>query len=240
MEVLKITAEGPATSFRYPHFMQGVQPSFDVPPPATIYGHVCSVLGEWIDPVGVQFAIHFTYKKKIADMEHTHVLWPSSGRLPGRKEPKTAEGAVNPFRREILFGPRLVLYINKPEWAEAFRSPRYAVALGRSQDLFMYTGVETVKLERSDHAYLEHTLLPYELNRYIGQGITVLMPRWLDYQHNRTPTFARYLVLMRRRHSRDFLRYEAEAPLEYWVDPTSPEIEGDRLGLFFHGWVDTP
>lgn len=52
MQVLKIVLEGVTTSFRYPHFMLGVQPSFPPPPPATIYGHVCSALGEWVAPEG--------------------------------------------------------------------------------------------------------------------------------------------------------------------------------------------
>ena len=33
MKVLKIVAEGLTTSFRYPHFMQQIHPSFQMPPP---------------------------------------------------------------------------------------------------------------------------------------------------------------------------------------------------------------
>ena len=50
MRVLKVTLEGITTSFRYPHFMVNVQPSYRMPPPATIYGHICSALGEWVSP----------------------------------------------------------------------------------------------------------------------------------------------------------------------------------------------
>jgi len=46
MRVLKVVAEGPITSFRYPHFMQQIHPSFQMPPPATIYGHISSALGK--------------------------------------------------------------------------------------------------------------------------------------------------------------------------------------------------
>lgn len=74
MRVLKVVAEGVTTSFRYPHFIQQVQPTFPMPPPATIYGHIASALGEWFDPTGVQFAYHFTYAAKIRELEHTILL----------------------------------------------------------------------------------------------------------------------------------------------------------------------
>ena len=69
MQVLKIVAEGAITSFRYPHFMQGVQPTYEMPPPATLYGHIASALGEWFDPQGVQFAICFSFLKRAQEVE---------------------------------------------------------------------------------------------------------------------------------------------------------------------------
>jgi len=237
MKVLKVVAEGLTTSFRYPHFMQGVQPTFEMPPPATIYGHICSVLGEWFDPMGVQFAIHFSFRAHAEDLEHTHVLSPTTGKLPETDLPKTLEGAVNPFRRSILFWPRLVLYVNRPDWIEHFRSPRYPVALGRSQDLFSYTNVEIIQLEQATNVYFEHTLAPYSFARRTALGVVVLMPRFLDYSRNRHPTFGRYVVLHRRAHTRDFLHMSGEAKTTYWMDPTAPQIDGEGLGLAFHTWV---
>ncbi|MGB9803124.1 CRISPR-associated protein Cas5 [Desulfofundulus sp.] len=237
MEVLKIVAEGITTSFRYPHFMQGVQPTFEMPPPATIYGHICSALGEWVVPEGIKFAYHFTYQAKFDDVEHTHVLNASSGKLPGTKVAKVLEGAVNPFKRTILFKPRLVLYINKPEWESAFRSPRYPVVLGRSQDLFTYKSVKVVKLIASKKAYFEHTLAPYRMAMQTGRGYVVLMPRFLDYQRGRVPVFARYLVLHQRVYSDEMIRHQSMEEQIYWVDPESPQEKGAFLGLLFHTFV---
>src|SRR2546429_5369568 len=141
MHVLKVVAEGLTTSFRRPHFMHGIQPTFRMPPPATIYGHICSALGEVIPPEGVAFAYHFISRIGFDDIEHTHVLNISSGKLPGTKYSKVLEGRVNPFKRELLFQPKLTLYLNHPEWIDAFRSPHYTVVLGRSQDLFTYTSL---------------------------------------------------------------------------------------------------
>jgi CRISPR-associated protein Cas5t len=235
MRVLKVVAEGLTTSFRYPHFMQQIHPSFQMPPPATIYGHICSALGEWFDPTGVQFAYHFTHQGqgRNVDVEHIIVLSPSGGNLPGTKIPKVLQGNVNPFERELLFRPRLTLYVNRPEWEPAFRSPRYAVVLGRSQDLFTYTHVGVVELEQADRAYFEHTLAPHEMALRTMRGITVLMPRYLDYARNRAPTFSRYVVIGKQVMSDEFIQFGDRSNGPYWVDPTTPEAKGAHLGLAF-------
>lgn len=232
MRVLKVVAEGVTTSFRYPHFMQQIHPSFPMPPPATIYGHICSTIGEWIDPDGVQFAYHFTYQGRAIDLEHIIVLSASGGRLPGTQTPKVLEGNVNPFHRELFFKPRLVLYINRPEWESAFRSPRYAVVFGRSQDLFTYTAVSTVDLVQAERAYFEHTLAPHGMAIQLGRGTAITMPRWLNYERNRAPSFGQYLVLQERVYlPTDALRFEQVTYGPYWTDPTTPEEKGAHLGL---------
>lgn len=235
MRVLKVVAEGQVTSFRYPHFLMGTQPTFEMPPPATIYGHIASALGEWFDPTGVQFGMHFTYTRKFVDVESTILLTPSTGRLKGTRLPKVLEGASGPLNRELLFQPRLTLYLNRPEWAPAFRSPRYVVSMGRSQDLFSYTDVREVELQESTSAYLEHTLAPFEMSRRTGRGIAVLMPLYLDWSRNRYPTFQRYVVIHGRVHSRDLLLLQDE-PLCFWVDPTSREIGGDQMAIPMLAW----
>ncbi len=246
MRMLKVVLEGTTTSFRYPHFMMGVHPSFPMPPPSTIYGHICSTLGEWFDPRGgegeppVMFAYHFTASESFEDLEHIHVLKAATGVLPsssaGGESPKAKvlEGATNPFRRTILFQPRLVLYLNRPEWEAAFRRPRYAVVLGRSQDLATYTSISVLDLVPSEEAYFEHTLLRYEMAAQTSVGIVTLMPRWIDYARNREPSFARYLLLQRRIASQELVRFTQGG---FLTDPTSPSIGGKQLGLVFHSFV---
>lgn len=236
MRVLKIVLEGTMTSFRYPHFILSVQPSFPMPPPATIYGHICSALGEWVDPDGVAFAYHFTYSGEGVDLEHIHSVSASTGKLPGTKIPKVMEGNINPFQRSVLFQPRLVLYLNKPEWLEHFRSPRYPVVLGRSQDLACYTSVEVIELERRQEVYFEHTLLPYQMATQTAVGVVSMMPRWLNYWQNRQPTFARYLLLQQTVLSNKLLRFE-DSPSSYWSDTTAPTYKGFPLGLVFHSFT---
>ena len=233
MKVLKIIAEGITTSFRYPHFMLQIHPSFQMPPPATIYGHICSALGEWFNPCGVEFAYHFTHQGHVRDIEHIILLAPpksSRSKLPDTQISKVLEGNVNPFERELIFEPRLTLYINRPDWEEAFRSPRYAVCLGRSQDLFTYTEISVVELQQSENVYLEHTIIPHRMGQRIGRGVSVLMPRYLDYNQNRRPQFSQYTVLTDRVSL-------SNGDAAHWIDPSAPEYRGNHLGLIFHNFV---
>jgi CRISPR-associated protein Cas5t len=238
MRVLKIEAEGITTSFRYPHFMHGIHPTYDMPPPATIYGHICSAVGEWVEPEGLRFAYHFTTAGRVVDLEHIIVSWRGKGTLPGTDGLPTAlEGSVNPFARHLLFRPKLVLYLNRPEWAQAFRSPRYAVVLGRSQDLFTYTRVTTLDLVGAEQAYLEHTLLPYEMATRTDRGYTILMPRYVDYAAGRKPTFARYLVLQDHVPTARLRQFGSGDRQNWRVDPESERMDGVQRGVVFHTFV---
>ncbi|MBW2306943.1 MAG: CRISPR-associated protein Cas5 [Deltaproteobacteria bacterium] len=239
MRVLKVVAEGLTTSFRYPHFMQQIHPSYQMPPPATIYGHICSALGEWFDPKGVKVSYHFTHHGYFKDIEHIIVLSPTKGKLPGTKMPKVLEGKVNPFEREIFFQPRLTLYLNQLAWEQAFRSPRYAVTLGRSQDLFTYTHVGVIELKQAYCAYFEHTLVPHKWTLQTMSGVTVLMPRYLDYGRGRTPVFTKYVALKERVHlpREDTVRLSNLSYGPFWVDPTTPEVKGEYMGLAFLSFI---
>ncbi len=229
MQVLKVVAEGLVTSFRYPHFMWQKQPSYELPPPATIYGHLCSAMGEWLDPRGLRFAYHFTYSGKVEDMEHIH-----------------AGNTVMPFHRELLFQLRLTLYLNRPEWEQAFRQPRYVVVLGRSQDLFTYTSVSQITVEQTERAYYEHTLLPYDdWSTRVLAGNAAMMPRFVDYTRRREASFGRYLALSSKivddpdtigKDSNRVRRY-ADSPLP-WVDPEVRDRNTLARGLVWHSFVE--
>lgn len=238
MRVLKVVAEGVTTSFRRPHFMIGIQPTFRMPPPSTIYGHVCSALGELVPPEGIAFAYHFRAISSFYDLEHVHMVASSGGKLKGTSHPKVQEGSIQPYKRELLFQPRLTLYLNRPEWFEAFRHPRFAVTLGRSQDLFTYTSVEQIELQQEPVAYVEHTILPHTMAPVVGRGLTELLPRYLEHTHTGVSTSARYVLLEDRVHSSAFWEEEdLSGSRLFWVDPTTAVDAGAHLGLFFHTFV---
>lgn len=230
-------------SFRYPHFLIGRQITFDMPPPSTIYGHIASAVGEWIDPKPLKFAYHFTFSAKGSDLEHQHIISRGKGRFEvgGKKYPTATSGIIQPHYRDFLFDCRLTLYLSPASLAEAFRNPCFCVNFGRSQDLARIVSVEEVELQEAKGAYLESTLLPFSMRRYTGKGITVLMPRYISPPPEREPSFARYIILHDRLFAGDvdtprqkLLQYEDD---RWWVDPSTPLVEGVHAGIVFHSFV---
>jgi len=253
MQVLKVELEAPTTSFRYPHFMVGRHPTFDMPPPATIYGHVCSVCGKLLGLDDFRFGYRFTYSARADDLEHLHIIEPKGGRAnfewAGEKIPKNIEGTVVPTMRDFLFDAKMTLYLDRPDLLAAFACPRYAVGLGRSQDLATITCVQEVELQRADRAYFEHTLLPAETRLWLERGLVVTMPRYLEYARGRAPHFDHYLILQDR-----VFAFDHEAPdligalgtdlakpvpegMELWVDPDTDDHHGARRAVWLHGFV---
>jgi len=261
--VAKVTIEAPVVSFRYPHFLIGRQPSFDVPPPSTIFGHIASALGEWPSSP-IEFAYAFYSRGRARDLEHQHIISRTSGKLPGnvvdplwcppdpkpgkkltkkQLEPrlltKTTEAVVQPHERDFLFDVRLELYVSPVELADAFRSPVFTVVLGRSQDLASVQRVEIVDLQPTDRGYLERTILPAEMRRRLPWGVTTLMPRYIGPAPERRAAFAPYIVLREPVYvgdesaTRKLLRIEGEQD-RWWMDPTTPEDRGGNRLLWFH------
>ncbi len=200
MRVLKIELEGLTTSFRYPHFLVGRQPSFPMPPPATIYGHIASVLGAYPNPDSFRFAYTFTHSGSVDDYEHTWLIKVDRS-ARGWQHPANISANMNPTLRQIFYAPKLTLYLETPhldEWYQAFLEPRYPVALGRSQDLASYQNVQIIQLQTSDTGYYDHTLLPWSYRPRVRVGQGILMPRIISTENRRDVTWARFVSLENR------------------------------------------
>jgi CRISPR-associated protein Cas5t len=261
--VAKVTIEAPVVSFRYPHFLIGRQPSFDVPPPSTIFGHIASALGEW-PSAPIRFAYAFHSRGRARDLEHQQIISRTSGKLPGdvvdplwrppepkpgkkltkkqqmpRLLEKTTEAVVQPHQRDFLFDVRLELYLDPSDLAEAFRSPVFTVVLGRSQDLASVRRVEVIDLLPAEKGYLERTIVPGELRRRLPWGVTTLMPRYIGPAPERRAAFAPYIVLREpvyvgdEKVTRRLLNINGEKE-HWWMDPTTTEDRGGRRLLWFH------
>jgi CRISPR-associated protein Cas5t len=220
--VLKVVIAGAVTSFRYPHFIQGVHPTYEMPPPSTIYGLLCAVTGEFEPREELEFGFHFTHEGKFRDLEHIHLSVPY--------------GQANPFQRELLFNPCLTLYLAPERYADAFARPRYPLAFGRSQDLMTRIGdVEIVTLERADRAYFEHTLLPGNYAPRFQRTIAVTMAQFID--HRRVPTWGKYAILKDRTIYPDPGDLFRDSYEPVWVDPTAPPFQGLLRGVVLHRFV---
>ncbi len=226
MQVLKIVAEGMVTSFRYPYFVQGVHPTFEMPPPATIYGHVCSAVGHYIAPESTRFAYHFSYEGRFKDYEHL-LFFPD-------------DSPLKPATRELLFRPKLTLYLSNVALIDAFRRPRYAVTLGRGQDLMTYKpSPKIVTLESAEQAYFERTILPLDDAPAFGDyAYTVTMPRYIDPR--RQVTNGHYAVITKHVEfpNEGTLLFEGRPTQTYLVDPEEIHpLSGLKRGVIWHDWV---
>ncbi len=249
MEVLRVELEAPVCSFRYPHFLVGRQLTFEMPPPATIYGHVASALGDFPDPHSFRFAYTFTTTGKGEDLENQHIIVPGGSRpfaIGGVAYPSSTGATVQPTHRQFLFGCRMTLYVDRLDLEDAFRRPRFTVILGRSQDLAAYNKVERVELLSAELGYYEDTILPADFRRRTGRGTTVLMPRYVAPPPHREAAFERYIVLRDRIFdglgaatdlgSRQMLRFEGE-DTKLLVDPDSTQCRGAHRALAFHSFA---
>lgn len=249
LRVARVVIRAPICSFRYPHFLIGRQPSFEMPPPSTIYGHVASALGELPAPDSFRFGYDFRFVSKGSDLEHQHIITAGGQAFDteGKKTRTSVQATVQPHLRDFLFKPELTLYLDRPDLAAVFRSPVFCVILGRSQDLAEIVGVEEVELEEQIGAYFEHTLLPFSYRASVGRGITVWMPRYIEPPPTREPHFDRFIVL----HERIFggqiengesvgvnrLLLRAGQTVGWWVDPSTPGDHGVHRGVVFHSFT---
>jgi len=260
MRVLKVVLDGITTSFRYPHFLVGRHPSLPMPPPSTVYGHICSAFGSFINPSGLCFAYSFSYAGVGDDVEHLQIIEKvmtrkrvRSGirsrrvRKKGEAVPENIRVQVGPVARELLLFPHLELYVGAnsekllDELRQAFSSPVYPVVLGRSQDLCSYRLIELVELERSTEAYFEHALLPWEYRMRTTAGFMVRMPRFIDPANRRRVVWGDYLVLTGRALLEEGppgpTRVSAQNGKLEWVDPTTPPVRGRRRAVVWHTFV---
>jgi|YNPNPStandDraft_1061719.scaffolds.fasta_scaffold06280_4 CRISPR-associated protein Cas5t len=246
MRAAKVVIGAATASFRHPFFVVGRQPTFDMPPPSTIFGHCASALGRWPARSEFWFGIHFTFRSRARDLEHQHVTTSLSQAsrifVPTAEGPAraTTEVSVQPVLRDFLFGVRMTLYLPLV-FADAFRNPVYPVVLGRSQDLAEIERVEEIDLVVHDRARLEHTLLPQSLRPGVTAGTTALLSRFVGEPPERPAEFAQYIIL----HEPVFVGGPGDSPRTFIhfdgadlgalrCDPTERDDEGYYRGVWIH------
>lgn len=157
---IRITLAAYTASFRVPSFI-GHQLTLPVPPLSTIYGLLSAAAGRWVLPEEVAWlAFRCDYESKAVDLEAIYQFdRPDESALPAPKPyPKTRKV----LNREFLTMPHLTLYLPS-EWAAVFIRPRYALLLGRTQDVASAECIKPVTLEPVSEGDVTGVLLPLEL-----------------------------------------------------------------------------
>ena len=221
-----------------------------MPPPATIYGHLAGVLGEWFEPNGLEFAYEFHHEGRADDVETIHPIEAGHESMKladqGWPFPVNVEGKTNVQRRQFLLRPRLTLYLRSPQgemletFRRAFLSPYFSHLLGRSQDLATCHSARIVDLAMADDAYFENTLVPFDWRPWVSTGVTVLLPESIDYRRQRLAVQGRYLQVTKpgfRVSSSDDVTSRERLPASFIVDPADArEVRGQRVERGLHFW----
>lgn len=156
MKLYRIHISGWTASFRYPAFISGRQPTLPVPPLSTIYGIISAAKGTIVTPDDLRIGYVFKSTGKAVDLETIYEL----------AEPLKAKSNV--CKRELLFEPSLYLYIERPEYAEAFQRPHYPLLIGRSTELAMVEEIKEITMEDKKGVLIGGTLVPFPTDGIYG------------------------------------------------------------------------
>jgi CRISPR-associated protein Cas5t len=156
MEVYRIEISGWTASFRYPAFIAGFQPTLPVPPLSTIYGLLSAAKGEMVTPDQASIGYVFLSQGKTVDLETIYELF---GRLRAQ---------TNVCRREVLFEPKLFLYLADRDLIECFKKPCYPLLLGRQTELAMVQNIDKVALVEKAKTRIGGTVLPFPMKGVHG------------------------------------------------------------------------
>lgn len=157
MRCLRIIISGWTASFRYPIFISGFQPTLSVPPLSTLYGLLSAAKGELVTPSDTNVGYVFTSESKFIDLETIYEL------------DKNLRAKSNIMKREILFKPKLYLYLSNLEMKVYFRKPRYQLLLGRSSDICIVEDISEIELiENRENIKIGNTILPFPMEGING------------------------------------------------------------------------
>jgi CRISPR-associated protein Cas5t len=156
LDAIRITLTAYTASFRVPSLV-GHQLTLTVPPLSTVYGLLSATAGRWVLPESVAWlAYRCAYESKATDLEAIQTV----ERSQPQQTPRFVQRDV--IVREFLSMPRLTLYL-PPDWETHFCRPRYALLLGRTQDVATVETITRTTLESLDLGEMSGVLLPLEL-----------------------------------------------------------------------------
>ena len=156
--MIRITLKTWTSSFRYPTFQSGYQPTLYVPPISTVLGLLSAAKGDIVSLEDVEYIGYIFINNGLGiDLEKTYML--------GEKQ------KADVLKREILVDNILYLYLPN-EWETFFLKPKYQLLLGRSCDLVSIEEIKKVDLKQRQITPFSGVILPLEL-QVSGQIFTL-------------------------------------------------------------------
>lgn len=158
-QVLRLTVEGDFNSFRIPINIK-YQRSYSVPTKTTLIGLLGSALGIKNKDLEPYFDIIQTNASLISILGKTKDLWIVT-------KLKSSGHETAPIVREILVNPVYHIYYQGngetlSKISDAFRDPKFALCLGRSDELIKIKKIQTVKLKKSERiGGFKNTIIPF-------------------------------------------------------------------------------
>jgi CRISPR-associated protein Cas5 subtype I-B len=164
MSALRIKCYSISSGFRSP-LSHAIHDSLPLPPPTTIVGMVGAALGISRSDMSnfyqsMKVAVIGTHEAVFQDLTHI-IKFASGGKV---KEP------VSLLTRENLFKNNFYIWIipDKVEIIDklrlAFSDPKYALSLGRDDEIIRIDEIKIVRLEYAYEPILENTILPFNLD----------------------------------------------------------------------------
>jgi CRISPR-associated protein Cas5t len=176
-ELLEIQFEGWSATPRMPFILSGNSLCMATPSYSLILGLLGCCLGRLIESSEVQIGFQYSFDNTATDIETRQRL-----ALDGDKIIEHKKG-TDAYTREYHVKPRLIVWINRLDWAEYFCSPVGTPTLGRSQDLLKIKNVQSVQVLAINEAILRGCMLPFKNNLNVAGQLLQLAEA---YQENVT------------------------------------------------------
>jgi len=207
--MLRIKIKSWTSSFRYPTFQSGYQPTLPVPPLSTIQGLLSAAKGDIVSLSEIPFFGYvFISNGRGVDLERIYAL--------GKPE-------TDVIKREILFDNILYLYLPE-EWEKCFRSPKFQLLLGRSTDIATVEKISKIELEEKTNIPVGGTIVPMDSGL---PGLVHALPVEFDYSTSpRKVKIVRPFVVLpfpknsaqrRRQTYQHRLPYDPEVDIGVWI-----------------------
>lgn len=167
-KVLQIEFSGWTATPRMPFILSGNAVCMHTPSYSLLLGIIGCCLGRIVEPKEVEVGFHYSYDSVAKDIETRQRL--EYDNLKIKKHTKGSDA----YLREFHVSPKLILWINRTDWIEYFKSPIGTPSLGRSQDILKIDSVQIVEISPVKEAVISGCMLPFSPNIQAGGQLVQL------------------------------------------------------------------